>query len=181
MFSRNRYDAAKILLALEAATVEQMIEYHSREEALSGRLSDDEIAQLPKERMMTLTVDYPGYEDEYEIDLCFRSEMEGSDEDFKNLAADVLKDIALIDNQHQEDAETRATRSPFGAEAYAANISDFVFRSYEDIQVGYVGSCVNTEFDLPLKKEHGTWQIDWERYQAIIEQRRQDWERRRTS
>jgi hypothetical protein len=167
MFARNRYDAAKILSVLEVAIVEQFPEYRNRHEV--DALSHDEIAQLPKKRVITLTIDYPCYE----IDLLFSSKLEETDTDCKNLAADVLKDISVIDNQHQDNAEKKATQSPFDSEAFASHISDFVFRSRDDVAVGYVGSMVNTEFNLPLKKEDGTWYIDWQRYLAIIAERRQ--------
>jgi hypothetical protein len=52
MFSRNRYDAAKILSVLEVAIVEQFPEYRNRQEV--GSLSHNEIAQLPKKRVITL-------------------------------------------------------------------------------------------------------------------------------
>lgn len=170
MFSRNRYDAAKILSVLEVAIVKQFPEYRNRQEV--GALSHNEIAQLPKKRVITLTIDYPCDEDEYEIELRFSSKLEGTDTDFKDLAADVLKDISVIDNQRQEKAETQAIQSPSDSEDFAAHISDFVFRSRCDVAVGYVGSIVNTEFDLPLKKEDGTWYIDWERHLVILEERR---------
>ena len=157
MFCRNRYNPAKILADLEVAEVVECIEYQSREEINLSQLDDDAIAKLPRQRIINL-IDV-SHEEGSEIDIYFCSEIVGTDTEIKLLAADVLKDIAEIDNQCQGDAEQASNQSPFSSYNFEFDLTDFQFQANGIVEVGYAGRLVNTEFYRPLNKEGEVWRI----------------------
>lgn len=71
---------------------------------------------------------------------------------------DILQNFNELDNLAQLDAKRCYEKSNFDIE-YFQFIPSWIEVSPEQVTVGYVGECVNTDFDMTFQKIDGKWHI----------------------
>lgn len=85
-------------------------------------------------------------------------EFYGGDKIDKTEFIHILQNFNELDNLAQLDAKQCYEKSRYSVENFQF-IPSWIEVSPEQVTVGYVGECVNTDFDMTFRKIGGTWQI----------------------
>lgn len=85
-------------------------------------------------------------------------ELYGGNKIDKTQLIHILQHFNELDNLAQLDAKQCYEKSSYDVQHFQF-IPSWIAVSTEQVTVGYVGECVNTDFDMTFQKIDGTWQI----------------------